>query len=326
MARIAEIAELVGAPEPSAAFEILRVSGIAAATPTALVFAADAESLEQALNSPAGGILVRRELLEPAAQAKRRGPALDLADPRLLPVKDPRYAFSLAAQFLAERERTEAGPMPEAPSIHPTAVVSSGAQVGRRSVIGPHCVLEDDVIVGEDCVLRASVTVYSGTTIGTRVSVQAGAVLGSTGFGYARNEATGEYVGFPQIGRLEIEDDVEIGAGTTIDRGALGETRIGRGTKLDNLVHIGHNCRIGRNCILAAQTGISGSSVIEDGAILGGQVGLGEHAHVGPGVILGGGAGVLSHKKLFGPGQVFWGRPARPLRQYLRDLARLSRG
>ena len=123
-----------------------------------------------------------------------------------------------------------------------------------------------------------------------------------------------------------IEDDVEIGANTTIDRGALGETRIGAGSKIDNLVHIGHNCRIGRNVIIAAQTGISGSSAVEDGAILGGQVGMGEHALVGPGVILGGGAGVLSNKKLHGPGQVFWGRPARPLKQYLRDLARLSRG
>jgi UDP-3-O-[3-hydroxymyristoyl] glucosamine N-acyltransferase len=151
-------------------------------------------------------------------------------------------------------------------------------------------------------------------------------VLGSTGFGYARNSATGEYLAFPQRGTLAIEDDVEIGANTTIDRGALGETRIGAGTKIDNLVHIAHNCVLGRNVIIAAQTGISGSSVIEDGAILGGQVGLGEHAHVGPGVILGGGAGVLSHKKVRGQGEVFWGRPARPLKQYLRDLARLSRG
>jgi UDP-3-O-[3-hydroxymyristoyl] glucosamine N-acyltransferase len=180
--------------------------------------------------------------------------------------------------------------------------------------------------VGSDCRILANATVYAGTTIGDRVVIQAGAVLGSTGFGYARNSATGEYVLFPQQGTLVIEDDVEIGANTTIDRGALGETRIGAGTKIDNLVHIGHNCVVGRNVVIAAQTGISGSSIIEGGAILGGQVGLGDHAHVGPGVILGGGAGVLSHKKLRGPGQVFWGRPARPLKQYLRDLARLSRG
>jgi len=130
---------------------------------------------------------------------------------------------------------------------------------------------------------------------------------------------------FPQQGRLYVEDNVEIGANTTIDRGALGETRIGRGTKIDNLVHIGHNCLIGKNVVIAAQTGISGSSVVEDGAILGGQVGIGEHATVGAGVILGGGAGVLSGKKMRGPGEVFWGRPARPLKEYLRDLARLKK-
>jgi UDP-3-O-[3-hydroxymyristoyl] glucosamine N-acyltransferase len=166
------------------------------------------------------------------------------------------------------------------------------------------------------------VTIYAGTVLGDRVVVQAGAVLGSTGFGYVRSAETGEYLIFPQQGRLVVEDDVEIGANTTIDRGALGETRIGRGTKIDNLVHIGHNCVIGKNVIIAAQTGISGSSVVEDGAILGGQVGIGEHATVGAGVILGGGAGVLSGKKMRGPGEVFWGRPARPLKEYLRDLAR----
>ncbi len=122
-----------------------------------------------------------------------------------------------------------------------------------------------------------------GLVLGDRVVVQAGAVLGSTGFGYARNAGTGEYLLFPQQGTLVVEDDVEIGANTTIDRGALGETRIGRGTKIDNLVHIGHNCLIGKNVIIAAQTGISGSSVVEDGAILGGQVGIGEHATVGAG-------------------------------------------
>ena len=204
-------------------------------------------------------------------------------------------------------------------------MLGAGVQLGAGCNIGPHAVLGDGVILGEACMVLANVTVYSGTAIGNRVVVQAGAVLGSTGFGYARNSATGEYIAFPQQGTLVIGDDVEIGANTTIDRGALGETRIGAGTKIDNLVHIAHNCIVGRNVIIAAQTGISGSSVIDDGAVLGGQVGLGEHAYVGPGVILGGGAGVLSHKKVRGPGEVFWGRPARPLKQYLRDLARLSR-
>jgi UDP-3-O-[3-hydroxymyristoyl] glucosamine N-acyltransferase len=135
----------------------------------------------------------------------------------------------------------------------------------------------------------------------------------------------GEYTQFPQQGTLVIEDDVEVGANTTIDRGALEETRIARGAKLDNLIHIGHNVRVGRNVVIAAQTGISGSSVVGDDAILGGQVGMGDHAVVGKGVILGGQAGILPKKNLVGPGIVFWGTPAKPVRRYLKELAVLAR-
>jgi UDP-3-O-[3-hydroxymyristoyl] glucosamine N-acyltransferase len=327
LAAIGAIAELVGAPAPPVSNEILRVSSIEAATPATLVFATDAATLDAALNSPAGAILTRAALLGRDASGQT-SPAFDPSDPRLLPVADPRYAFALAARFLRSREpggKESGEARGSAPRIHPTAVLGKGVQLGRGTTIGPHAVLGDGVVLGDDCEILAHVTIYAGTVFGDRVLVQAGAVLGATGFGYARNAATGEYLAFPQQGTLAIEDDVEIGANTTIDRGALGETRIGAGTKIDNLVHIAHNCIVGRNVIIAAQTGISGSSVIEDGAILGGQVGLGEHAHVGPGVILGGGAGVLSHKKVRGPGEVFWGRPARPLKQYLRDLAKLSR-
>jgi UDP-3-O-[3-hydroxymyristoyl] glucosamine N-acyltransferase len=317
MAQMSEIAELVGAPEPEVAYEIVRVSSIECATPVSLVFAADAATLTAALNSAAGAILTSAK-----AAAAWGG---EQADPRVLVVSDSRYAFSLAARFLAAREKTGTAARGDGPSIHPAAVLGADVQLGRRTNIGPHVVLGDGVAIGDDCTVLANVTIYAGTVIGDRVVIQAGAVLGATGFGYARSATTGEYLAFPQQGTLSIEDDVEIGANTTIDRGALGETRIGRGTKIDNLVHIAHNCVIGKNVIIAAQTGISGSSVVGDGAILGGQVGLGEHAHVGPGVILGGGAGVLSNKKMHGPGEVFWGRPARPLKQYLRDLARLSR-
>lgn len=315
MASIAEIAELVGAPMPQAshaAVAILSVSSIEAATSRALVFATDAATLSVALKSTAGAILTRTALLAGGEQQ----------DPRVLAVADPRYAFALVARMLKSRESITRN---SAPRIHPTAILGAGVQLGQGTSVGPHSVVGDGVVVGEECEVLANVTIYVGTVIGDRVLVQAGAVLGATGFGYARNSANGEYIAFPQQGTLVIENDVEIGANTTIDRGALGETRIGAGTKIDNLVHIAHNCVVGRNVVIASQTGISGSCVIEDGAVLGGQVGLGEHAHVGPGVILGGGAGVLSHKKVRGPGQVFWGRPARPLKQYLRDLARLSR-
>ena len=321
MATISEIAQLAGAPEPALVREILRVSSIEAATPVSLVFATDIATLRSALNSPAGAILTHSRCLEGEMSG------IDPTDPRLIAVGDPRYAFALASRFLSRSSTESAGAVAggSAPEIHPTAVLGRNVQVGRSTRIGPHAVIADDVTIGDGCTILANVSIYSGTTVGDRVVIQAGVVLGATGFGYARNSTTGEYLIFPQQGTLAIEDDVEIGANTTIDRGALGETRIGAGTKIDNLVHIAHNCVIGKNVIIAAQTGVSGSSVIEDGAILGGQVGLGEHAHVGPGVILGGGAGVLSHKKVRGPGEVFWGRPARPLKQYLRDLARLSR-
>ncbi|MGD0798167.1 MAG: UDP-3-O-(3-hydroxymyristoyl)glucosamine N-acyltransferase [Acidobacteriaceae bacterium] len=343
MAGIGEIAELVGAKAPGVAYEILRVSSIEAATPVTVVFATDAGTLRAALDSAAGAILARAGL-------DGDGRALDLEDPRVLKVGDPRYAFAVVARYLrlrkveseeeairqnqvltlrqaqGQEDNSYPDPTGAAARVHPTAVLGVEVELGRGTQVGAYAVLGDGVAVGDECEIGAHVTVVAGTTLGDRVVVQAGAVLGATGFGYARNAATGEYVAFPQLGTLVIEDDVEIGANTTIDRGALGETRIGRGTKIDNLVHIAHNCVVGRNVVIAAQTGVSGSCVIEDGAVLGGQVGLGEHAHVGPGVILGGGAGVLSHKKVKGPGQVFWGRPARPLRQYLKDLARLSRG
>src|ERR1700734_1013519 len=153
----------------------------------------------------------------------------------------------------------------------------------------------------------------------------AGAVLGSDGFGYVRDAKSGRYDKFPQVGKLVIEDDVEIGANTTIDRGALDETRIGRGTKIDNLVHIGHNCQIGEDVVIAAQTGLSGSIVIENGVVLGGQVGIGEHARIESGVMLGGQGGVLPNKVLRGKGGTFWGTPAQPLREYLKQLATVAR-
>ncbi len=284
--------------------EVTRVAAAEHAEPDAVVFATSDDALKTALASQAGVILVNRKI------------ASECNDPRLVRVAEARLAFSMVADRLR----------PRAPAvIAASAVIATSAQIGEGVGIGPGTVIGEGVRIGAGCSIGARVVIEDGVVLGDRVRVQAGAVLGSLGFGYARRP-DGSYLIFPQQGVLIIEDDVEIGSNTTIDRGALGETRIGAGTKFDTLVHIGHNCRIGRNVIIAAQTGISGSSVVEDGAILGGQVGMGEHATVGPGVILGGGAGVLSGKKLFGAGQVFWGRPARPLKQYLRDLARLSRG
>lgn len=286
---------------------VQRVSSIAAADAAALVFATDAVSLTAALASEAAVILAR--------------PAADIsADPRVVVLADPRYAFALCARELARSGQ----PTPE-PQIHPRAVVDASAALGARVRIGAGAVIGADVRVGDDTSIGHNVTVAPGVVLGARVVVQAGAVLGSKGFGYVRHAQTGEYLLFPQQGALVIEDDVEIGANTTIDRGALEETRIGRGTKIDNLVHIGHNCRIGKDVIIAAQVGISGSCVVEDGAVLAGQVGLSDHCHIGPGVILGGQAGVYRGKVMTGAGEVFAGTPAEPLREQMRSLARLRR-
>jgi len=297
-----EIAELLGVATPSTVM-ISRVSGLETAGPDAVVFAEDVRTLWAAMATSAGLILARHVGAQP--------------DSRVVVVKDPRYAFALCAKALAE-VRT-------AREVHPSAVVDASAKLGERVKIGARAVVEADVVLGDDVEIAAGAVILCGVEIGNRAVVQAGAVLGATGFGYARNATTGEHLLFPQQGRLVIEDDVEIGANTTIDRGALGETRIGRGTKIDDQVHIGHNCRIGKNVLMASQVGISGSCVIEDGAVLAGQVGLGDHVHIGPGVILGGAAGVFPGKHLEGPGQMFMGVPAEPLKDYLKTIARVRR-
>jgi UDP-3-O-[3-hydroxymyristoyl] glucosamine N-acyltransferase len=214
-------------------------------------------------------------------------------------------------------------------TVSPGAIVGDHASIGAGSRIGSGAVIGVGVHIGERCRIYPRAVLYPGTTLGDRVVVHAGAVLGADGFGYVRDPETGAYTQFPQQGTLAIEEDVEIGANSTIDRGALAETRIRRGTKIDNLVHVGHNCDIGEDVILVALTGISGSSTVGKGAVLAGQVGIGDHAHVGPGVILGGQSGVFNGKTVSNeglrPGTVLYGTPARPLKQVLREQAVLAR-
>jgi UDP-3-O-[3-hydroxymyristoyl] glucosamine N-acyltransferase len=206
--------------------------------------------------------------------------------------------------------------------IGPYVVIGAGARIGARSSIGSGCSIGENSVVGHDCVLHPRVTLYPDTRIGARVILHSGCVIGSDGFGYAYE--AGHYYKFPQIGTVEIADDVEIGANSTIDRGALGVTRIGRGTKIDNLVQIAHNVQIGDNCVIASQTGISGSAVIEDNVVIAGQVGIGDHARVRKGAVLGGQCGILPHKNVRA-GQTVWGTPARPIREYLEQQALVAR-
>jgi UDP-3-O-[3-hydroxymyristoyl] glucosamine N-acyltransferase len=298
------------------------------ASPFDLVFADSSDTTLNALSSKAGAVV----LLQGIAGAYPRSKCI-------IESNQPRLWFSQAARLLAS-------PFPSSGvhsravvatdtllgvgvSIDACAVVEPGARIGAGTYIEAGAVVGRGVQIGERCHIYPRVVVYPGTTIGDRVIVHAGAVLGADGFGYVRDATTGAFTQFPQQGTLVIEEDVEIGANSTIDRGALAETRIRRGTKIDNLVHIGHNCDIGEDVILVALTGISGSCSVGNGAIIAGQVGIGDHAHVGPGVILGGQAGVLSGKKVTNdglkPGTVLWGTPARPLRQVLREQATLIR-
>ncbi len=300
---------------------VATVSSAQSATEDSLVFVEDAQYLETALGSPAAAIIA--------------GDFATAASKPILISSHPRLTFARAAKLLRDPEQNHA--------IHPSAIVPNSATIGKNASIGPRAVIGERVRIGEDAVIGpgsiigndavigshtridANVTIYPHTTVGDRVVVQAGAVLGSEGFGYVRDSATGRYEQSPQIGRLVIENDVEIGANSTIDRGALDETRIRQGAKIDNLVHIGHNCQIGENVIIAAQTGLSGSVTIEDNVVMGGQVGIGDHARVESGVMIGGQGGILPKKVLRGKGEVFWGTPAKPVKEYLKELAFLSR-
>src|SRR3984885_6519166 len=302
---------------------VTRVSSMKAADSESVVFVDDARYFDAAIASDAAAIIAGGF----SASEPSRKPILISAQPRL--------AFARAAKLLHDSAPQGRGIHPSAivaaavigsnVDIGPRAVVGEQAKIGDGTTIGTGCVIGDGVEIGAHCRIDANVTIYAGTTLGDRVVVQAGAVLGSDGFGYVRDEETGRYEQFPQIGRLVIEDNVEIGANVTIDRGALDETRIHHGTKIDNLVHIGHNVQIGSDVVIAAQTGLSGSAVVEDNVIIGGQVGIADHVRIEEGAIIGAQSGIPTSKIIRGKGVVFWGTPARPIREYLKVLAFLSR-
>jgi UDP-3-O-[3-hydroxymyristoyl] glucosamine N-acyltransferase len=322
---VKEVAEFVQARVlGDESVQLTGISSVQSAGPGDLVFVDDEKNLRAALESRAAAVVAG----DFAAIKPSPKPLLLAAQPRL--------AFARAAQLLCPEPERKAG-------IHSSAIVDSaarlasnvtveervvigvGATIGDGTRVGAGSVIGAKAIIGRNCNLYPNITIYPGVRLGDRVIVHSGAVLGSDGFGYVRDQATGRYEKFPQVGRLEIEDDVEIGANTTIDRGALDVTRIGRGAKIDNLVHIGHNCQIGEDVVVAAQTGLSGSTTIEKDVILGGQVGIGEHARIEEGVMLGGQGGVLPNKILRGKGIAFWGTPAKPVREYLKELAALAR-
>lgn len=304
------------------------VSSVEKASAFDLAFA-DSEAVEEAaLKSNAGTVVVKpgaqKEYPHGKCIVETNQPKLWFAKAAKL-VKKPSLSIGIAQGAVVAPDSK----VDPAVFIGANAVVGSHAWIGSGTRIGAGAIIGEFVKIGAECQIYPRVVIYPGVTVGDRVIVHAGAVLGGDGFGYVRDVETGAYTHFPQQGTLIVENDVEIGANTTIDRGALKETRIRRGTKIDNLVHVGHNCDVGEDVILVALTGISGSSTIGKGAVLAGQVGIGDHVHVGDGVILGGQSGVFNGKTITNegqrPGTVMFGTPARPLKQVLREQATLSR-
>lgn len=313
-----EIADLVGGELfGDGQVEISSVAALKAAKDGQLAFV---EKIEADIVTAAACVIV---------PSTAETPAVDVP---LIAVKDPKLAFARVAALLHASEKEPA-------MIHSTALVRDSAGVADGVFIGPFvCVDENSTVgegtelraativgknvsIGKNCVTHFNVVIEDNCTIGDNVILHSGVVIGADGFGYVKDEV-GNYHKFPQIGTVVIEDNVEIGANSCIDRGALGETRIGEGTKIDNLVQIAHNVQIGKRVVIAAQTGISGSTVIEDDCVIGGQVGMGDHARVQSGAVIGSQAGVLPGK-IVRPG-IWWGTPVQPLDEYKRQNAHVK--
>ena len=319
--RVRELAQWLAATfEGDGETELTGVATLEAAGAGDLAFVGTRKAAQQAEASAAGCLIVP---LDYPGTGERT----------VIRAAEPRTAFARAVARL--------NPAPElAPGTHPTAVVAPGAEIGPEVAIGPHasigegsriggrsrigpgCAIGRRVTLGERALLYANVTIYDDVDIGSDAILHSGCVIGADGFGFVL--AGERYEKFPQVGRVVIGDHVEIGANSCVDRAALGATWIGEGTKLDNMVHVAHNCRIGRHVVVAAQTGFSGGVVVEDYAVIGGQVGIGDKARIESRAVLGSGCGVLTSKIVRG-GQVVWGTPARPLKEHLEQLANLAR-
>jgi UDP-3-O-[3-hydroxymyristoyl] glucosamine N-acyltransferase len=295
------------------AVEVRRVRGIEEAGPGDLTFVANPKYAPRLQTTRAAAVILSAELETPL--------------PSLLS-ENPYLSFARAVEVLHPHPRPAAGVHPRA-FVDATAVVGEGAHVGAYAVVGararigaravlhPHVVVYDDAEIGEDAILHSGVQVREGCRLGRRVVVQNGAVVGADGFGFAK-DGEGRYRKIPQVGIVVVEDDVEIGALTAIDRSALGETRIGRGTKIDNLVQIGHSVTVGEDTVLAGQVGVAGSTRIGSRVTLAGQVGVAGHLTLGDGVIATAQTGIPSSVDA---GSFVSGYPAIDNRSWLKSSA-----
>jgi len=318
--------------DPAPVSEAAQIAG-AALSPGATGVIDRAASLDE---GDLSGAVVFIENREAAAKLEGRAVGLALTTPALasalsasgpVGVMDaPRLGFArIAARLHAERPSSAAAGIDpsaeigEGARIHETAVIAAGATIGEGAVIDAYAVIGPGVVIGAQSHVGAGATI-AHCIMGARAAILPGARIGQAGFGFVAGPDGPVRV--PQLGRVMMGDDVEIGANTTIDRGALGDTAIGDGVKIDNLVQIGHNVRIGRFSILAAHVGISGSTVIGEGALLGGKVGVADHVTIGDGAQIAAGAGVMRD---IGPGEKWGGLPARPFRTWFRETATLAK-
>jgi UDP-3-O-[3-hydroxymyristoyl] glucosamine N-acyltransferase len=310
---------LEGAPET----EILGVAGMDRAEPGHLTFLANRRYLPQLKTTRASAVLIEDRVVIDRAPGQSPLEALRTPNPYL--------AFAHAIELFYQPPRY-------APGIHPTAVISAGAQIGEGAHIGPYCFVDDGAVIGRDAVLHSFVTIYRGVTIGNdffahahavvrescrigdRVVLQNGVIIGGDGLGYAKQN-DGSWYKIVQSGPAVLEDDVEIQANACVDRATVGETRIGRGTKIDDLVLVGHASQVGAHTMLCGQTGLAGSTKIGNGCILAGQVGTAGHLTIGDGAVITAQSGVPGD---IPPGSLYSGYPAVENRQWLKTMAAIK--
>jgi UDP-3-O-[3-hydroxymyristoyl] glucosamine N-acyltransferase len=318
--KLKEIAEKLGArlDPPDAEVEISSVGAIETALPGQITFAVSSKFAPMAKATSASAVIVDEKF-----------PALEKPTLR---IKNPQFAYARAVELLHALPREKRG-------IHPTAVVDPSARIGANASIGacvvigadveinegctllPHVVIYRDVKIGKNFFAHAHVSIRENCVIGNNVQLHNGVVIGSDGFGFAKDDA-GDWYKIPQIGRVVIEDNVEIQANSCIDRASLGETRIGRNTKMDNLSHVAHNCIVGENSMLCAQVGLAGSTEIGKNVILAGQVGVAGHCKIGDGVIVTAQSG--THGDI-PPGSMVSGSPAFDHKQWLRSVTAFTK-
>jgi UDP-3-O-[3-hydroxymyristoyl] glucosamine N-acyltransferase len=293
------------------------VAGISTAKPGDITYLSDEKHIKDLASCRASAVIVPQGM-----------PGLKLPS---LVVGNPRLAFAKALRLFHERPYVPGGISERAvvgtgvvlgadPTIHPYAVIADGARIGNRVTLYPGVFVGTNSVIGDDAIIYPNVSIRETVTIGSRVIIHSGTIIGSDGFGFVTDG--GRHHKIPQVGGVIIEDDVEIGANCAIDRATLGNTVIGKGTKLDNMVHVAHNVTIGEHCLFAAQVGIAGSTTLGSYVVMGGQAGIADHITIGDRVMIGGGSGVT---KDMDAGQVVAGFPAFPIREWLKSQAIFSK-